>query len=116
MKFESLINKKQKMKKDILKSKNKIINDKSEFYLGFKKGVDDSFVEFVSFIDFFKRYKNNVKLLMDEQKKIWLQFIQYYETQKDNKASNYLGRYNNWLFEYIFYGINENNSDDFLSL
>ena len=78
---EPLKNKKQKMEKDILKSTDKRINDKSEFYLGFKKGVDDSFIVFASYVDLFKRYKNNVKLLMNEQKEVWLKFIQYYEAR-----------------------------------
>lgn len=116
MKIEPLKNKKQKMKKDILKSTNKSINDKSEFYLGFKKGVDDSFNEFASFIDLYKRYKNNVKLLMNEQKDAWLKFVRYYEKQQDIKTLNYLSKYNNWLFDYIFYDINNLNPNDFLSL
>ena len=116
MKCEPLKNKKQKMIKDILKSSDKNINDKSEYYLGFKKGVDDSFDTFASFIDLFKRYKNNVKLLMNEQKDVWLKFVQYYENQQDNNTSNYLSKYNNWLFDYIFYDINNMNPDDFLSL
>ncbi len=102
--------------KDIFTSSDKKINEKSEFYLGFKKGVDDSFNTFVSYIDIFKRYKNNVKLLMNEQKDIWLKFVQYYETQSDKNTSNYLSRYNNWLFDYIFYDINNMNPDDFFSL
>jgi len=108
---EPLKNKKQKMEKDILKS-----TDKSEFYLGFKKGVDDSFIVFASYVDLFKRYKNNVKLLMNEQKDVWLKFVQYYETQSDMNTSNYLSKYNNWLFDYIFYDVNNMDSDDFLRL
>ena len=116
MKCESLKNKKQKMEKDILKSTDKTINDKSEFYLGFKKGVNDSFSVFASFIDLFKRYKNNVKLLMNEQKDVWLKFVHYYETQSNINTSNYLNRYNNWLFDFIFCDINNINPYDFLSL
>jgi len=84
--------------------------------LGFKKGVNDSFDIFASFVDLFKKYKNNVKLLMNEQKDVWLKFVQYYETQSDTNPSNYLNRYNNWLFEYIFYDINNMSPNDFLSL
>jgi hypothetical protein len=57
-----------------------------------------------------------VKLLMNEQKDVWLKFVQYYETQSDTNPSNHLSRYNNWLFEYIFYDINDMNPNDFLSL
>ena len=116
MKCEPLKNVKQKMMKDVLASTDNNINDKSEFYLGFKKGVDDSFNVFASFVDLFKRYKNNVKLLMNEQKGVWLKFVQYYETQSGTSASNYLNRYNNWLFDYIFYDINNMSPNEFLSL
>jgi len=116
MTYEPLKNIKQKMIKDIFTSNDKKIDEKSDFYLGFKKGVDDSFNTFVSYIDIFKRYKNNVKLLMNEQKDIWLKFIQYYETQSNTNTSNYLSKYNNWLFNYIFCDINNGSFDDFLSL
>lgn len=114
--YEPLKNKKQKMMKDVFTSNDKKINKESEYYLGFKKGVDDSFNAFSFYIDFFKKYKNNVKLLMNEQKDIWLKFVKYYETKSDTNSSNYLSRYNNWLFNYIFSDINEESSDDFLSL
>ena len=116
MKCEPLKDKKEKIIIDVLKSTDNNINDKSEFYLGFKKGVDNSFNVFASFVDLFKRYKNNVKLLMNEQKDVWLKFVRYYETQKDINTSNYLNIYNNWLFEYIFYDANNMNPNDFLSL
>ena len=116
MKFEPLKDKKQKMMKDVLKSTDNNNNDKNEFYLGFKKGIDDSFNVFASFIDLFNRYKNNVKLLMNEQKDVWLKFVQYYEAQSDINKSNYLSRYNNWLFDYIFYDVNNINPDGFFKL
>ncbi len=116
MKCEPLKDQKQKMMKDVLTSADNNIDDKSEFYLGFNKGVNDSFNIFASFVDLFKKYKNNVKLLMNEQKDVWLKFVQYYETQSDTNTSNYLNIYNNWLFEYIFYDINDMNPNDFLSL
>ena len=116
MKCEPLKDKKQKMMKNVLTSTDNNINDESEFYLGFKKGINDSFNTFASFVDLFKKYKNNVKLLMNEQKDVWLKFVQYYETQSDTNTSNYLNIYNNWLFEYIFYDINNMSPNDFLSL
>jgi len=116
MKCEPLKDKKHKIMKDVLKSKENNIDDKSEFYQGFKKGVDDSFNVFASFIDLFKRYENNVKLLMNEQKDVWLKFVKYYETQKDMNTSNYLNKYNNWLFDYIFYDINNKSPNDLFSL
>jgi hypothetical protein len=116
MKCEPLKDKKHKMIKDVLKSTDNSINIESEFYLGFKKGIDDSFNVFASFIDLFKRYKNNVKLLMNEQKDVWQKFVKYYETQSDTNTSNYLNRYNNWLFDYIFYDVNNMSPNDFLRL
>ena len=116
MKCEPLKDKKQKMMKNVLTSTDNNINDESEFLLCFKKGVDDSFNVFTSYFDLFKKYKNNVKLLMNEQKDVWLKFVQYYETQSDTNPSNYLKRYNNWLFDYIFYDINNMSPNDFLSL
>ena len=116
MKCEPLKEKKQKMMKDALTSTDNHINDESEFYLGFKKGVDESFNAFASFVDLFKKYKNNVKLLMNEQKDVWLKFVKYYENQSDTNTSNYLNIYNNWLFEYIFYDVNNMSVNDFLSL
>jgi hypothetical protein len=116
MKFEPLKNKKQKLMKDILIKTDNNLTDKSEFYLGFKKGVNDSFEIFTNFIDLFKRYKNNVKLLMNEQKDVWLKFVQFYEKQSDTNKSNYLSIYNNWLFEFIFHDINNVNLNDFLSI
>jgi len=116
MKCEPLKNKKQKMLKDVLSPKDNNFNDESEFYLGFKKGVNDSFNTFASFVELFKKYKDNVKLLMIEQKDVWLKFVQYYETQSDTNKSHYINIYNNWLFEYIFYDINDMTPNDFLSL
>jgi len=116
MKCEPLKDKKQKMMKGVLNSTDKKINDESEFYLGFKKGVNDSFDTFASFVEIFKKYKDNVKLLMNEQKDVWLKFVHYYETQSDTNKSNYLKIYNNWLFEYIFYDINDMKPNDLLSL
>ena len=116
MKCEPLKDKKQKMMKDVLISTDNDINEKSEFYLGFNKGVNDSFNVFASFVDLFKRYKNNVKLLMNEQKDVWKKFVKYYETQSDMDKSDYLNKYNNWLFDYIFYDINNLDSNVLLSL
>jgi hypothetical protein len=116
MLYEPLKNKKQKMMKEVISSVDKKINEKSEFYLGFKKGVDDSFNVFTSYVDLFKRYKNNVKLLMNEQKDVWLKFVKYYETQSDTNTTNYLSKYNNWLFNYIFQNIDNEIFDDFFNL
>jgi hypothetical protein len=116
MKCEPLRNKKQEMKKDILVSKDYSKTERNEFYLGFEKGIDDSFDVFASFFDLYKRYKNDLKLLMNEQKPVWLEWVKYYETQTDINKSNYFSRYNDWLFHYIFYDVNGTKSDDFLSL
>ena len=108
---EPLKYKKQKMIKEISKTTNKKINDDSDFYLGFKKGVDESFNVFNSYIDLFKRYKNNVKLLMDEQNTVWSKWVKYYENHSNIDTSNYLEKYNDWLFDYIFSDINTETSN-----
>jgi hypothetical protein len=112
MKCEPLKDKKQKIKKDFLTGSDNGVNKKSDFYSGFKKGVDDSFEVFSSFIDLFNKYKNNVNLLMKEQRDVWLKFVKYVEAQKGIDKSNYLNKYNNWLFNYIFYDVNDIGSDD----
>ena len=116
MKCEPLKEKKQKMMKDLLNSTDKKIDDKSEFYFGFKKGVDESFDVFASFVDLYNKYKNNVKLLMNEQRDVWLKFVKYYENQSDTNKSNYLSKYNKWLFDYIFRDINNLSDNDLFSL
>lgn len=109
MKYEPLKNKKQQLKKD------KKTSDNTEFNIGFEKGVDHSFDLFASFIELYKRYKNDVKLLMKEQKNVWSNWVKYYENQSSVDTSSYLNRYNEWLFDYIFSNMNEE-SDTFLSL
>jgi hypothetical protein len=110
MKYDSLKNKKQKIKKEFLKSNNNK-NIENKYYKGFEKGVDDSFDLFASVIDSYKKYMNNVKLLMKEQKNVWLEWVKYYDNQSDITSVNYLERYNKWLFNYAFNDINGKDSD-----
>ena len=110
MKYEPLKDKKQKLKKNRSSSK-----DKNQFHQGFEKGVDDSFDIFDSYVGYYKRYKNNVKLLMNEQKNVWSRWVKYYESQPRVDTSNYLHKYNDWLFDYIFSDVNEE-SETFLTM
>jgi len=116
MKCEPLRNKKQEMKKHIHASTNNSDKERKEFNVGYEKGIDDSFDIFTSFVDLYKHYKNDLKLLMNEQKHVWSIWVQYYETQTDIHPSNYLSKYNDWLFEYIFYDVNSTKPNDFLSV
>ena len=116
MKYGPLKSKKQKMKKDTLKSMKHDVPEKNKFYSGFEKGVDDSFDLFASVVDLYKRYKGDVKLLMNEQRKVWSEWVNYYDSQSDIDVSTYLDRYNNWLFDYAFSDIDGKKSDDFFSL
>jgi len=109
MKYVSLKDKKQQLKKGQKKSKNE------EFRIGFEKGIDESFDLFSNFIDLYKKYKNDVKLLMNEQKPIWTKWVKYYENQPKVESSNYLNIYNEWLFNHIFCDIDDD-SESFLSL
>ena len=116
MKCEPIRNKKDILKKDILKTSEKNINDKSEFYSGYIQGIDNSFEIFASFIGLFNKYKNNVKLLMNEQNDVWKKFVKFYDSQSNLDKSNYLSKYNSWLFEFLFDDPNNLKSDDFLSI
>jgi hypothetical protein len=110
MKYESLKNKKYKLIKTNLKKEN------TEFSTGFEKGVDESFNLFVSYINLYNKYKNDVKLLMQEQKDVWKEWVKFYENQNNLNKSNYLEKYNFWLFDFIFSNITEKESDNFFTL
>ena len=109
MKYEPLKDKKQQLKKGQKNSDNK------EFHVGFEKGVDDSFDLFASFIGLYKKYTNDVKLLMNEQRPVWTKWVKYYESRPKVDSLNYLNIYNEWLFNHIFSDINDE-SDNFLTL
>lgn len=116
MKYEPVKDKKQKMKKNIRKlASSDALND-DNFYLGFEKGVSDSFDLFASTIEAYRQYKNDVKLLMKEQQKVWSKWVRYYDSKSDIDNSNYLDRYNNWLFDYTFSDIDEEKSDRLFKL
>ena len=106
MKCESLKNKKQKLIKENQSRKNN-----KDFSNGFEEGVENSFDIFASFVELYNRYKNDVKLLMSEQKNIWKQWVDFYEKQTKIDQSNYLENYNDWLFDYLFSDINKDSSE-----
>ena len=101
MKLESLQQKKQQIEKQAPSFSKESKND--SFNEGFQKGVEASFNTFITLVDQYKRYKDEVKLLMDEQKPLWKEWVQYYEKRSDIPQSEYLVRYNTWLFDYLFY-------------
>lgn len=102
MKYEPM-----KTKKIQLNKQYKLKNENNEMRLGYEEGVKDSFDSFASYVDFYKRYKGNVKLLMNEHKSSWKEWVNYFETQTNIDKSNYAGRYNEWLFDYIFTDIDD---------
>jgi hypothetical protein len=104
MKYDQLINKKKKLNKIINNQDN--FKDNKKYYEGLKEGVNESFDLFNLTIEFYKKYKDNVKLLMNEQNKLWLKWISYYNNQNDINNSNYKIRYNKWLFDNLFLNIN----------
>jgi len=110
MKYEPLKNQKEK-----LKSKPSKESEENNYNSGFKKGVDESFHVFASYVDLYKRYKNDVKLLMNEEKNIWSKWVEYFENKSNIDKANYLDVYNNWLFDYVFSDV-EGNSKSFLDL
>ena len=116
MKYESIKEKKQKIKKNINESIDCKDFNKQNYNQGFEKGISDSFDLFATTIEAYKRYKDNVKLLMKEQQKVWKKWVEYYNGKSDIDNSNYLDRYNNWLFDYTFSNINGEKSDELFKL
>jgi hypothetical protein len=88
------------VKEELIRKMN---NQSSEenFRKGFTQGVDEAFQEFENSVDLFKRYENDVKLLMKEQKPVWKNWVSFFEGKKINQ-DEYLERYNVWLFEFVF--------------
>ena len=96
--YEPLKDQKQTIKKSINGSTDlKGLKDKN-FNQGFEKGVSDSFNLFASTIESFKRYKDNVKLLMKEQQKVWKKWVEYYNGKSDidNFAENICDWRHSW--------------------
>lgn len=86
--------------------KDKKINDLSLGSIYTEKVIKDA-------VKFFKRYRSNISLLMEENKKIWKKWIEYYNTLPKAKQANslkksdinileYVNSYNVWLFDYTF--------------
>jgi hypothetical protein len=112
--YEPLKDKKQKIKNNANGTLEYAGNIK--YNQGFEKGVSDSFDIFASTIESYKRYKDNVKLLMTEQKKVWKKWVEYYNGKSDIDNSNYLNSYNKWLFDYTFSDINNEKSEGLFKL
>lgn len=114
MKYDQLLSKKKELN-DIINNSNKYkINEK--YFEGIKKGIFDSFELFNSTIEFYKKYKDNVKLLMNEQKKIWVEWVNYYNGQNGIDKKDYKNRYNKWLFDYIFSNLKINEKSEILGI
>jgi hypothetical protein len=116
MKYEPLKDIKQKIKNNVNGSIDSNDNNNKNYNQGFEKGVSDSFDIFASTIEAYKRYKDNVKLLMNEQQKVWKKWVKYYNGKSDIDNSNYINRYNNWLFDYTFSDINNEKSEGLFEL
>ncbi|HEC89729.1 MAG TPA: hypothetical protein ENI44_04005 [Thermoplasmatales archaeon] len=95
MGFEPLYKQKQHLEEKKT-SEDKLYNK------GYKEGVEEAFKQFEETIQLYNRYKDNIKLLMEEQNNIWKKWIEYYEKQKSITKEDFLQRYNDWLFSYIF--------------
>lgn len=94
-KLEPLSVKEQHIYKKNKKSKE------DDFCKGFSEGVSEAFQEVQNSIDLFKRYQNDVKLLMKEQKPVWKHWVSFYEDKNINQ-DEYLDQYNGWLFDFVF--------------
>jgi len=100
-------------KQHIIKQKQKTSKETKEFNLGFEEGVDNSFKIFASYIDMYNHYKEDVKLLMKEQKPVWKQWVSFYEKQNNVSKTDYLPLYKTWLFDYIFNDVNNEKTDGY---
>lgn len=100
MKLEPLQQKRHQIEKQV-QSLSKVSKNNS-FDEGYHQGIERSFDTFVSLINQYKRYKDEVKLLMEEQKPLWKEWVQYYDKQGEIPQAEYLVRYNSWLFDYLF--------------
>ncbi len=96
MKLQPLSMQKESLKKKQAPSQSKNYRD------GFLEGIEESFKQFKLTIELYRKYKDNVKLLMEEQNNVWRKWVEYYEKQKNIDKDNFLQRYNDWLFSYIF--------------
>lgn len=94
--------------------KKKSSTDK-DFKKGYTKGVSEAFQEVQESVNLFKRYENDVKLLMKEQKPVWKNWVSYYEDQNINQ-DEYIYRYNVWLFDFVFLKGNKKEKESLLHL
>ncbi|MFO8078323.1 MAG: hypothetical protein R6U21_06760 [Thermoplasmatota archaeon] len=114
MKLEPLPEKKLELTKHA--SKKAKTHKDNTFKTGYKTGVDNSFEAFSQLIQMYKRYKDDVKLLMNEQKPLWKSWVSFYEDQNNIAQSEYLSIYNKWLFDYIFQEAREERAQSILQL
>jgi len=114
MKLEPLSQKKHQLSKKA--KKNESLSEDESFSTGYIEGIKSSFDMFTQLIDQYKRYKNDVKLLMKEQKPLWKSWVSYYEKNNNISQNDYLQQYNSWLFNYIFQEKTDENTLSFLSL
>ncbi len=89
------------VKEEQLENKKSKPSSKEDYHKGYDKGVTEAFKEVQQSVVLFKRYENDVKLLMKEQKPVWKNWVSFYE-EKKIKQNEYMQRYNNWLFDYVF--------------
>jgi len=112
MKFDELIDKKNKLNEIVKKP-----NDKDKKYnIGFKEGVKISFDLFNLTTEFYLKYKDDVKLLMKEQNKLWTKWVSYYNNKNNIDVSNYINSYNKWLFDNTFINIQNDEKSKLLEL
>jgi hypothetical protein len=114
MKLEPLPQKKQQLSKQAKNNESK--KQDEAFSSGYIEGIKSSFDTFTQLIHQYKRYKDDVKLLMEEQKPLWKSWVSYYENKNNISQNDYLQQYNSWLFNYIFQECSEESTLSVLSL
>ena len=88
-------------------------NEENSFSHGYKTGVEQSFFSFSKLVKKFEKYQDNVSLLMKEEKTIWKKWVSYYEQCPDISKNEYIEKYNDWLFSFLF---KDNEEQSFTSL
>jgi len=114
MKLEPLPKMKHQLSKQA--KSNGLKQQDNTFSSGYIEGIKSSFDMFTQLIQQYKRYKDDVKLLMKEQKPLWKSWVSYYEKTNNISQNDYLQQYNTWLFNYIFQESGDENTMGLLML
>jgi hypothetical protein len=86
----------------IIQARKQKPSERNSYNEGMEKGIAVSFHSFSNLVEIYRKYQNNVKLLMDDEKQIWKKWVDYYERQTNISKLDYINCFNEWLFDYLF--------------